>query len=91
MKIIKKNGRLEDFNIKKVKISIENAARDSGAMVNESDLKIIIKDVEKYLLNIRKDSLITSSYEVIGVVFEVLKRDGFKSVLKAYMKFDKLS
>ncbi|EOR27783.1 MULTISPECIES: ATP cone domain-containing protein [Clostridium] len=91
MKIIKKNGRLEDFNIKKVKISIENAARDSGAMVNESDLKIIIKDVEKYLLNIRKDSLITSSYEVIGVVFEVLKRDGFKSILKAYMEFDKLS
>lgn len=91
MKIIKKDGRLEDFSIRKVKISIENAARDSGAMVNESDLKIIIKDVEKYLLNIRKDSSITSSYEVIGVVFEVLKRDGFKSVLKAYMKFDKLS
>lgn len=91
MKIIKKDGRLEDFSIRKVKISIENAARDSGAMVNESDLKVIIKDVEKYLLNIRKDSLITSSYEVIGVVFEVLKRDGFKSVLKAYMKFDKLS
>ena len=91
MKIIKKNGRLEEFSIKKVEISIENAARDSGAMVNESDLKIIIKDVEKYLLNIRKDSLITSSYEVIGVVFEVLKRDGFKSILKAYMEFDKLS
>ena len=89
MNIIKKDGRLEEFNIKKVKTSIENAARDSGAMVNESDLNILVNDVEKVLLKIRKDSLVTSSYEVIGTIFEILKRDGFNSILRAYVEFDK--
>lgn len=89
MNIIKKDGRLEKFNIKKVKTSIENAARDSGEMVNESDLNILVNDVEKVLLKIRKDSLVTSSYEVIGTIFEILKRDGFNSILRAYVEFDK--
>ncbi|GAA0084452.1 ATP cone domain-containing protein [Clostridium sp. MB05] len=89
MKIIKKDGRLEEFNVKKIKTSIENAARDSGTMLNESDLKILVNDAEKTLLKTRKDSLITSSYEVIGVIFDILKRDGFNSILRSYLEFDK--
>ncbi|TGY42826.1 hypothetical protein E5347_08455 [Clostridium sartagoforme] len=89
MKIIKKDGRIEEFNIKKIKTSIENAARDSESMLNESDLKIITSDIENTLLKIRKDTLITSSYEVIGVIFEILKRNGFNSVLKSYVEFGK--
>lgn len=89
MQIIKKDGRLEEFNAKKIKTSIENAARDSETMLNESDLKILVNDAEKTLLKTRKDSLITSSYEVIGVIFDILKRDGFNSILKSYVEFDK--
>ncbi|MDU5111583.1 MAG: ATP cone domain-containing protein, partial [Clostridium sp.] len=83
------DGRIEEFNIKKVKTSIENAARDSESMLNESDLNIITSDIENTLLKIRKDTLITSSYEVIGVIFEILKRDGFNGVLKSYVEFGK--
>ncbi|MDZ5016612.1 hypothetical protein GNF72_15515 [Clostridium perfringens] len=89
MKIIKKDGRLEEFNVKKIKTSIENAARDSGSMLNESDLKILVNDAEKTLLKTRKDSLITSSYEVIVVIIDILKRDGFYSILRSYLEFDK--
>ncbi|WP_291651424.1 ATP cone domain-containing protein [Clostridium sp.] len=89
MNIIKKDGRLEEFNIRKVKTSIENAAGDSESMLNESDLNILVDDVEKLLLKIRKDTLVTSSYEVIGAIFEILKRDGFNNILRAYVEFDK--
>lgn len=89
MKIVKKDGRLEEFNVKKIKVSLENAANDCDAVLNESDLKILVSDIEKTLDFIRKDSLITSSYEVIGVIFDVLKRDGFNKVIKAYIEFDK--
>ncbi|VYU58269.1 hypothetical protein [Clostridium tertium] len=89
MKIIKKDGRIEEFKIEKIKTSIENAANDSESMLNESDLKIIVSDVESILLKIRKDTLITSSYEVIGVIFDILKRDGFNKVLKTYIEFEK--
>ncbi len=89
MKIIKKDGRLEEFNPSKIRTSIENAAKDSGSFLNSSDLKILSSDVEKAIRTIRKDSLITSSYEVIGIIFSILKNDGFNNILKAYIEFDK--
>ena len=89
MKIIKKDGRLEEFNINKIKTSIENAAKDSGSFLNSSDLKILAEDIKKTILLIRKDPCITSSYEVTGFLFSVLARDGFNNVLKAYIEFDK--
>lgn len=89
MKIIKKDGRVEEFNINKIKTSIENAAKDSNTFLNSSDLRILSSDIEKTIRNIRKDSLITSSYEVIGVVFRTLREDGFDKILKEYIEFDK--
>lgn len=89
MKIIKRDGRIEEFNVKKIITSIENAARDCNTLLNQSDLIMLSKEVEKLLVNIRKDSLITSSYEVIGVVFKILKKERFTQVLKSYMDFDK--
>lgn len=89
MKIIKKDGRIEDFNINKIKTSIENAASDSETMLNESDLNILVSDIKKILEETRKESFITSSYEVVGVIFNILKRDGFSKLLSSYVEFDK--
>ncbi len=89
MKIIKKDGRLEEFDINKIRTSIENAASDSESMLNESDLNIIISDIIKILEKTRKDSLVTSSYEVVGVIFNILKASGFSKLLKSYIEFDK--
>lgn len=88
MKIIKKDGRIEEFNSKKIKTSIENSANEVGVILNESDLMVLVQDIEKKLIETRKNELVTSSYEVIGVIFLILKRDGFKTVLESYMQFD---
>lgn len=89
MKIIKKDGRLEEFNIGKIKTSIENAGRDSEVILNESDIKILLDDIKKVFTLIEDNRTITSSYEVIGIVLDVLKKDGFSNVLKAYINFEK--
>lgn len=88
MKIIKKDGRIEEFNSKKIKTSIENSANEVGVILNESDLVVLVQDIEKKLIETRKSELVTSSYEVIGVIFFILKRDGFKNILESYMQFD---
>lgn len=89
MMIIKKDGKIEDFNIKKVITSIGNAAEDCELFLNESDLKILSKEVETLLVDIRKGNTPTSSYEVIGVISKILKREKFTPILKAYMNFEK--
>lgn len=89
MKIIKKDGRLEEFNIGKVKTSIENAGRDSETILNESDVKILLEDVEKVLNLIKVNRDTTSSYEVIGIILDTLRKDGFNNIAKSYVDFEK--
>ena len=89
MKIIKKDCRLEEFNIGKIKTSIENAGRDSETILNESDIKILLEDIEKVLSLIKVNRDTTSSYEVIGIILDILRKDGFNNVLKSYVQFEK--
>lgn len=89
LKVIKRDGIIEDFNERKVRTSIENAAKDVGLALNYSDLKVISGDIIKVISNLRKDSQVTSTYEIIGVIISILKKDGFNKTLKAYLDFKK--
>lgn len=87
MKIIKKNGRIEDFDKNKLHTSIDNASRDIKEMsLNESDIRLLVEDVTKEILKIRKDGSPSSSYEIIGVLTEVLMKDGFGAILKSFIE-----
>lgn len=87
MKLIKKDGRIQEFESDKIYTSIENASRAvTDLSLNESDLKIIVNDIKLRINKIRKDETPTSSYEVIGVITNVLKENGFTEVLKAFIE-----
>lgn len=89
MKIIKKDGRLQEFDKNKIFISIENASRDTeDAMLNESDLKILVEDIVNKIYEIRNDETSSSSYEIIGVMVEILLRDGFNNVVKSFIEHE---
>lgn len=89
MKIIKKDGRIQEFDQNKIFTSIDNASRDlKEVTLNESDIRIIVDDIVNALNKTRKDGTPTSSYEIIGVVSDVLYKDGFGAILKAYIMYD---
>ena len=55
MKVIKKDGRIQSFDISKVRSSILGASIDSNTIINESDLKIVSNRVVKVLNSIREE------------------------------------
>ncbi|WP_238903358.1 ATP cone domain-containing protein [Clostridium sp. YIM B02506] len=85
MEIIKKDGRKEIFNKKKLSTSIENSARDNETYLNESDLNFLVGYIENMIKNLRKDNSNTSSYEIKGLVSEALIDNGFKDILNKYL------
>ena len=89
MKVIKKDGRLQDFDLQKIKISILSATNDSKELLNESDVKILVEDINSKMKEVRKDGEDTSSYEISGIVIAILKRDGFSDIIEKYVGYEK--
>lgn len=89
MQVIKKDGRLQILEPDKIKTSILNATSVTKNILNESDIKMIVKDVVKTIEEQRAEYGNTSSYEIIGVIIDVLKRDGFSDVISAYVGYEK--
>ena len=86
MKIIKKDGRIQEFDESKIYNSIRGASRDlDRSTLNESDLNMLIADIKAKLNKLRNDESPTSSFEIVGVVCRVLKDDGFTNLLEAYL------
>jgi len=84
MRIIKKDGRAEEFNTSKIKNSVLNASTEINEPLTDSDLKIIEKEVLSILKVLNREE--TSSYEIFAIVLKGLSRLGFKGVCKAYLK-----
>ncbi len=88
MKIIKKDGRLQEFDKKKIFTSLDNASKDvEGIVLNESDIKILVEDICNKLERIRSNDNPSSSYEIVGVIIDVLKKDGFASIAKSFIEY----
>lgn len=84
MKVIKKNGLQEEFDISKVRRSIANAAADSNMVLNESDLSNVCKMVEGVIKLGHKE--VTSSYEIFGAVVFKLKELDYTEIAQDYIK-----
>ncbi|MBM6838437.1 hypothetical protein H9X78_07355 [Clostridium saudiense] len=89
MQVIKKDGRLQELEANKIKVSILNATSETKALLNESDVNVLVKDIIKAIENLRSEYGNTSSYEITGVVVDMLKRDGFEDVVSSYIGYSK--
>ena len=89
MKVVKKDGRLQELDQDKIEVSILNSTRDEKALLNESDAKIIAEDVVSCIKEFRGEEYNTSSYEITGVVISILARDVFDDVISSYVGYKK--
>lgn len=85
MEVLKKDGRVELLDKEKIKISILSSISDSKELLNESDVEVLVDDIVKRISGLRSEYGNTSSYEIIGVIIDILKRDGFDDIINKYV------
>lgn len=90
LKVVKRDGRIIDFQLDNIKTSVANSARDSEIQVTEKELDLISKSVEKTIKKVRGEDGITSTYEIRGVVVRVLKDMGYKNIAKDFYEGEKM-
>ena len=83
MIVRKKSGVKEEFDIRKVRRSIANAASDCGMIMTESDLSNVCRMIENTIKTDENHE--TSSYELFGVIIFKLSELNYKEVVKSYV------
>ena len=84
MDLIKKDGRIQEFNISKIKQSILNASNEINEPLTSSDLKVIESEIINILKVLNREK--TSSYEIFAIALNALNKLGFSKIGKAYLK-----
>lgn len=85
MKLMKKSGKIVDFNPSKIITSIENAADDIGINITSSDIDLLTEDIANSLKLLLRDENYSSSYEVRSLVMDTLIKNGYKNIAKSYI------
>ena len=87
MKVIKKDGRLQDFNIRKIMVSIERASDDVKESMNESDAENIGTAVMRELNKLGIDKIESSKLK--NIIMKAINELGFANIAEAYSKGNK--
>lgn len=82
MKVIKRNGRLQEFDINKIKVSIMRASDDLKEPLNSSDIDRVAQSIEGTIKTYNQDSI--KAEDIHRIVVEELRKYGFHHIAEAY-------
>ena len=87
MKVRKKNGSIQDFDISKIRLTLERVSDEQGMPFTGSDLRMLTESIHEEIEKMQKE--IVSSAEIHEIVVERLKIFGFTQIAEAYDSFEK--
>lgn len=87
MKVLKRSGKIEDFDLKKIQKSLECIAVSVEGLLTNSDISNLVSAISKKITESYTDQI--TYKEIRGVVTETLAKMGFSKVAKAYDEFQK--
>lgn len=80
--IIKKNGKIENFDPEKIKVSLARASDDIGEPLTGSDLEILTKEI---ILTVKKNKeKIIYSKKIKDYAIDALEKLGFAYLINVY-------
>ena len=84
MKVIKRDGRLQDFELSKITTAIDNSAKDAGLTLTRSELNLLANDVESILFSLRGNDGLTSFLEISAILRAVLIKFKYDNIAKEF-------
>lgn len=85
MKVLKKDGTLQDYNLAKIKLSIACASDEVDQPFTLSDIEILSRDIHRELTELNKD--IVKSDEIHSIVYNSLNTNGFGKIAERYANY----
>ncbi len=83
MKVIKRDSRLQEFDLEKIKRTLRNASDDINQPMNQGDLNSISDEIEKRIFRDYKDTV--PSAEIRNIINDTLRGFGFSKIAESYI------
>lgn len=87
MNIIKKDGRIQELSMNKLRLSLQNASDDIDAPLTQSDISSLIEDINREFKQLKVK--IIPSKQVEDIVYNVLLDHGFNELAEFYGEYRK--
>lgn len=87
MKVIKKDGRIQEFNIEKIKLTLERVSDEINEPLTQSDIDNLARAIQKAILAAGKEHM--HSFEIHRIVVDQLRTAGFDDIARAYGDYQK--
>lgn len=87
MKVLKKNGEMQDFKPDKIRLVLERISDESHQPLTASDINAIITDIVEAIERWPYNTINTLGIRYI--VGETLKKSGFSHIAKVYDSFER--
>ena len=82
MKVLKRNGSVQDFSLDKVKTSVRNAAEDTHKPITDGDVEILSRAIERRLDSLMREEI--TSNDIFEQTLLVLMKYRFYNLAKQY-------
>ncbi|WP_186429439.1 ATP cone domain-containing protein [Clostridium sp. BSD9I1] len=82
MKVIKRDGRIEEFVIDKIRTSLARTSDEAKNPLTDGDLKVIEERIMRDLMALKKDKI--ESRQIRDVILEKLNYCGFSGIARKY-------
>ena len=83
MTIMKKDGRIQGFDIEKMRLSVANASDNANAPMSSSDINLVVKDVMESIEAVETQYHLNTAM-LRKFIIDSLKKFGFTIVAKHY-------
>ena len=87
MKVIKRDGRIQEFDLNKILITLEKVSDDISEPFTESDIRNLSEDIESTIKAISEDSIEVNKIQ--DIVVEELEKLGFGNAARHYREYRK--
>lgn len=87
MKVIKKSGRVQEFDLEKIKLTLERVSDEVNKPFTDSDINKLTKAIHKVILAIGKEYV--HSFQIHQIVVDELKAAGFTHIAQAYDNYQR--
>ncbi|WBW95711.1 ATP cone domain-containing protein [Oceanirhabdus sp. W0125-5] len=82
MKVLKRNGQVQEFSMNKVKTSIRNASEDTHKPITDGDVEILSRAIERRLDALMREEI--TSNDIFEQTLLVLMKYRFYNLAKQY-------